>query len=231
MKVSERFTDDALRPARSREEEAAHFEKLQHQIDELTTLTAASMAGPAQVDSTTGEPHTGAMIALVPKDPESWTLEGPYAESSSSLHVTLAYLGEADDIPDHVLSALEDSLNALAERWHPIEGNVFGTSVWNAESDSPSLNLSVGGEAIDFMHDYVRRLLFNVDEDFDWEPPENHSPWVAHMCLAYGEQGAENLMGLIDPAMKLEGPIVFDRIRLAYGGGALDFLLGGVEDA
>jgi 2'-5' RNA ligase len=186
-------------------------------------LTAASVAGPPQVDSTTGEPHTGAMIALVPKDPEKWMLPFPGAEEVDSLHVTLAYLGDTEFIPDHVLAALSGSILRLADHTPNIEGKVFGASVWNAESDTPSLNLSVGGEALEYMHDYVRRLLFNLDEDFDWEPPEQHLPWVAHMCLAYGDSNA--LTGALDDALKLEGPIVFDRIRIAFGGEASDYLL------
>jgi 2'-5' RNA ligase len=223
VKTPERLTDEVLRPAKSLEEESAHLKQLQVQIDALTSVTAAGIVGPPQVDSTTGEPHTGAMIALVPKAPPMWVLEYPQAEEADSLHVTLAYLGDTDLIPDHILYSLEDSLNLLGRHTPVIEGKVFGASVWNAESDTPSLNLAVGGPALEYMHDYVRRLLFNLDEDFDWEPPEQHLPWVAHMCLAYGDSDA--LTGVLDDALKLEGPIEFDRIRLAYGGEAIDFAL------
>jgi 2'-5' RNA ligase len=185
-------------------------------------LTAAAVAGPPQVDSTTGEPHTGAMIALVPKDPEKWMLPYPNVEGYESLHVTLAYLGETDDIPDHILAALSGSILRLADHTPNIEGTVFGVSIWNAQSDTPSLNMSVGGEALEYMHDYVRRLLFNLDEDFDWEPPEQHTPWVAHMCLAYGEPA--KLKELFDEVASREGPIIFDRIRVAFGGEASDYL-------
>lgn len=52
----------------------------------VKSMTAAGVTGPEQVDAE-GEPHTGAMIALVPNDPESWTLEGGEALIASSAHV------------------------------------------------------------------------------------------------------------------------------------------------
>lgn len=184
-------------------------------------LTAAGVPGPDQVDTTTGEPHMSGMIALVPNDPSSFALAG--GEAADSLHVTLAYLGDTEDIPDHVLELFDTWMGRLAETQGPIEGEIFGASIWNVDSDAPSLNASIGGERVSFIHDFIWRLLFFIDEDYEWEPPMNHSPWVAHMCLAYGD--AETLKTKLPDALMLNGPIVFDRIRIALGGESTDYAL------
>lgn len=197
-----------------------------------SSLMAAAVPGPQLIDSTTGEPHTGGMIALIPANPSEWALAG--GEAADSLHVTLAYLGDSELIPDHVIATLNILLHRLSLKWHPIDGKVFGASIWNADSENPSLNASIGGdgplvEGVEYMHDYVWRMLFNlVDEDLEWEPPEQHSPWVAHMCLAYGIP--QELEKKLPDALKLEGPIVFDRIRLALGGESTDYILGGSSE-
>ncbi|HKU51590.1 MAG TPA: phage minor head protein, partial [Nitrospira sp.] len=188
-------------------------------------LTAAGVEGPQHVDSE-GELHTGAMIALVPKDPENWVLAG--GEAADSLHVTLAYLGDSDNIPDHVVDALYEAINNLAAHLSPINAEIFGANIWNPDSDSPSLNAAIGGSNVDLVHNYIQRvILFEVDEDLEWAPPENHSPWNAHMCLAYGN--TETLKNKLEDALKLVGPITFDRVRFAQGGESTDYFLHDAE--
>lgn len=188
-------------------------------------LTAAGVEGPQQVDSD-GELHTGAMIALVPKDPENWVLAG--GEAADSLHVTLAYLGDSDNIPDHVVDTLYEAINNLAAHLSPINAEIFGANIWNPDSDSPSLNAAIGGSNVDLVHNYIQRvILLEVDEDLEWAPPENHSPWNAHMCLAYGN--TETLKNKLEDALKLVGPITFDRVRFAQGGESTDYFLHDAE--
>jgi 2'-5' RNA ligase len=212
--------------------------------DRPTPLTAAGVPGPEQVDTTTGEPHEGAMIALIPADPAAWTLlsADPNAptEPEDALHVTLAYLGDVAEMPDGFGEHLRDVLDAQFSSHPPLEANVFGASVWNTTGDTPSLNLAVGGDVLDDAHDEAWATIARARDTFpdgpleaEWGPPENHAPWVPHICLMYGdhEYGLEPFYGAVGAATQMEGPIVFDRVRLALGGESWDIPLAGTVPA
>jgi 2'-5' RNA ligase len=196
-------------------------------------ILAAAVPGPPQVDSATGEPHTGAMVALVPARPEAWTLRD--GEPATALHLTLGYLGESDLIPLPALATIQAGLDQLAAGTAPIDGRVFGASVWNTTGDMPSLNLAVGtpGDGLERLRESVWTLIGRAGVAGGptalWSPPENHHPWVAHVCVMYGDHefGLEPFYAAVSAATQLEGDITFDRIRLAYGGQAYDFPLAG----
>lgn len=194
---------------------------------EITPGPVLAAAGPDQVDSTTGDPHTGGMVALVPEHPEAWTVDG--GEPADALHLTLAYLGESADMPPAALSALQAQLEDLAAGTPPFEANVFGANIWNASGDTPSLNMAVGGDRLAPFHDHVWQVIGRAGvaggPDQLWSPPANHTPWVAHVCVLYGDlaDAAAQLAVLRDR----EGPIRFDRLRLAAGGEAFDYPLAG----
>jgi hypothetical protein len=191
----------------------------------FTEWSLSAAAGPPQVDSTTGEPHTGAMVALVPVAPEAWTL-GATAEPADALHVTLGYLGESDDMPDTLRAELAAELEALADQLPAPDARVFGTALWNTTGTDPCLVLQLGGQELTAWHDAawsrIERATVAANAT-DWAAPENHAPWVAHMCLAYGQP--PDLADLVGEASKLEGPIEFDRLRLAIAGQAFDYPL------
>lgn len=192
-------------------------------VDRLP-LAAAAVAGPDQVDTLTGEPHTGAMIALIPADPEGLALDVDRAEPPEALHMTLAYLGDSTAIPARAQDALVDWLDGMAAATATIDAHVFGAAVWNTQGDEPSMVLNVGGQRLVDVHAQAWDGIWQVAEATGWTPPENHVPWVAHVCMAYG---AAELMNPPMVAAAAEGPITFDRLRLALGGQALDFALAG----
>lgn len=179
-------------------------------------------AATPQVDSTTGEEHTGAMIALVPSqaDRDRLAIEG--GEPVDQLHVTLAYLGEAADMPEGMSESLQQVLTKLAGDTPVLEVEAFGVTVWNkvpADRDT-SINMSVGGDGLAEVHDLAWDALDLAATDPDWAPPTNHAPWVAHLCLAYTDDES-----LLDQAHEREGPLTLDTLRLAIGGEIFDFPL------
>jgi 2'-5' RNA ligase len=163
------------------------------------------------------------MIALVPADPERWAIgDENVGESPDSLHVTLAYLGNSNDIPGEVQAELHRALKLSTESSEWYEGNVFGASIWNATGE-PSLNLAIGGASIELAHERIQDIITQVAVKCAWEMPQQHLPWVAHMCLAYDD--VEHLKYFIDEAVELEGSVEFDRIRFALGGVSVDYPL------
>ncbi|HMJ78116.1 MAG TPA: phage minor head protein [Iamia sp.] len=196
-------------------------------VDEVEeALAAAAVSGPAQVDSTTGDPHTGAMVALIPADPEAWAVA--QGEPPEAIHLTLAYLGDGADIPDATFDALLAQAEQLAAGQPPVEANVFGAAVWNMSGPEGCLVLSVGGADLEPLHAAtwvtVQRAGVANGEAGLWMPPEQHSPWVAHVCLSYQPDPAGTVQQV---AQQFEGPITFDRLRVTRGAEAYDFTLAG----
>ena len=184
------------------------------------TSYAAVQLGPQQVDTTTGELHTGSMIALLPSaaDAERLAIDG--GEPPEQLHVTLRYLGEAADIPPELQAALLAETESRAATLPPLQldPGVFGAALWNPDTE-PSLNYSIGGADLAAARDEFNQGVINAPDNVDgqrpdWSPPANHEPWVAHMCAAYGGDPATLLPQMVERV----GPVTLDRVRLTFGG-------------
>lgn len=195
--------------------------------------------GPDQIDTTTGTPHTGAMIALVPQTPSMWAIRD--GEPPDALHLTLHYLGEATDIPLDAWDLMDTTIAQLATILPPIQANVFGAAIWNPGSDTPSVVANIGDPPDDpgasfatlgTIHAAITDLVHTVadeeDGTTDWTPPAQHTPWVAHMCWAY-PTGLGPALEAVDTALALMGPIVFDTLRITYGSESFDYQLSGAR--
>ena len=184
---------------------------------------AAVHLGPPQVDATTGELHSGAMIALLPtaEDIDRLVLDG--GEPADNLHLTVLYLGDADAIAPEARLQLRDRLADAAAGLAPIEADpgVFGANVWNPDSDTPSVVYAVGGEGLTEARDVLGAATLDLP---GLDMPEQHEPWVAHICGAYYTDDPEPYVAAMADRT---GPVVFDRVRLALGGGEVyDIPLG-----
>jgi len=162
--------------------------------------------------------HSQAMIALVPtqEDAERLAIEG--YEPVEELHLTLAFLGEAKDIPDDMMESLASSMSQKLKDFaitEEITSKAFGVAHWNPGGDSPSWVLNIGDaseiENVLVMMSYV---ALEVVHDCDLEIPEQHSPFVAHVCLAYADA---SFASQLSECIARLGPITFDRIRIAIG--------------
>jgi SPP1 gp7 family putative phage head morphogenesis protein len=182
---------------------------------------------------TFAEDHTGAMVALVPADPEALAIEG--GDPVEELHTTMFYLGEAADIPTELQAAILAEVEQRASTYNgPLEATIFGAAMWNPNGDEPSLVWNVGGPDLAPFRDDMRQALINAPDNVDgdrpdWSMPEQHQPWAAHLCAAYGTP--EELFAHMAEALDRVGPVVYDRVRVAYGPTVRDFPLGGNSSA
>lgn len=175
------------------------------------------------VTLTAAADHTGAMIALALTEDDAHRLAIAEYEDVEELHLTLAYLGEGADWSSDQRSALISSLATFAASIPgPLEGDAFGANHWNPNGDDPCWVLGVGGEGLSDVHASVWEVLLNSDGPV----PENHTPWIPHVCLAYA-YGAD----LFDEIVARTGPITFDRLRVAFAGENTYIPLGGVLNA
>lgn len=165
---------------------------------------------PDTITLTAAAEHTGAMIALAPTEEDAKRLAVDGYEDVEELHLTLAYLGEGADWSDEQRTALTAALTSIAESVpSPIEGDAFGVNHWNPNGDDPCWVLGVGGDGLADLHGAVWESLLNIDGP----TPENHTPWIPHVCLAY-TTGTD----LFDEFVSRTGSVTFDRLRVAFAG-------------
>jgi 2'-5' RNA ligase len=170
------------------------------------------------------EPHTGAMVALVPSQADAARLAVPGGEDPGELHCTLAFLGKAVDIEDDVRARMVGSLRGLVEDAIrpdydlPVRADAFSVNVFNPGGDEPCLVLGVGGSDLAAVHRLVVETLRGE------QSPEQHEPWVPHITLLYTDDPA----GRVADVLGRTGPVVFDRLRVAFGGEITDIPLVGM---
>jgi|SRR6266540_306087 len=162
------------------------------------------------------------MIALIPTEGDLENLVLENWESKSKIHLTLIFLGEAvnwnSESKEQVLS-----IARLVAHGHPtFEGRGFGANFWNPDSEEPCWVLGVGGYELDYLRSHIYGRMLELDENEE-RIPNNHRPWVPHICLAYTSEN------LLDQLVSKVGPITFDRIRVAFGEEVTDIALSGPD--
>lgn len=174
--------------------------------------------------------NTGAMIALIPTqvDLDRLVLKG--GEPKDELHCTLWFLGEASNFDATTRDSYVQAITQLVtqEGVTPVRTQAFGINYWNPTSDMPAWVLAIGDDT--YLADNetalgtVRGLIGvacaeDPAVDFETIVAAQHSPWVAHVTIAYGSDDI-----LQDMEARL-GPITFDRIRVVFGDDATDIVL------
>lgn len=185
-------------------------------------LTDAEVLG---ILTAAGESHTGAMIALVPRvvDAERLAVDG--GEDEEQLHLTLAFLGAASTVPPAARGEIIKQLLHHAVDV-PVTGSAFAVAEFNPQGDEPCVVLIVGDDtgALEELQWSVCETLGAVRDD-GWVMPEQRSPWIPHVTLLYAEGGDVDVESLAE----LTGPIIFDRIRVAFSDEVVDIPLGEIS--
>jgi 2'-5' RNA ligase len=165
--------------------------------------------------------HTGVMVALMlPPDVacQIAALDG-VTEPAEQLHLTLCFLGDSTETPlksndARVLAAVRDW--ALREG-KPLRGTLNGVGrFYNTESD--------GTNAVYLAPDLpdlpaLRQSLVEAIERAGFDYARNHG-FTPHITVAYVPQDAPT------PAIRVEAPLRFDRVTLAWGDAHYDLPLG-----
>jgi 2'-5' RNA ligase len=181
-------------------------------------------------NSTEGGEHlSGAMIALMPTEADAKRLRIGGGEKAEQLHLTLYFLGEGSDWSEEERTGL---VNALIDRvaenpTDVIEARAFGVSHWNGDGDNPCWVLNVTKTPQEDPPEFadiegVRTIAADalLQTELFKKMPEQYSPWVPHVCLAYTDD-----LSLTAELQKRLGTITFDRIRVAFAGDYTDILL------
>ena len=157
------------------------------------------------------------MVALYPDAEAARDLAVEGGLAARDLHVTLAYLGSADDLTVRDIAAIHAAAADVAAWNEPLVGEVSGLGVFHADPDDghptwasvdvPGLGrfrtelvdaLAYGGVEIASLHDFTPHITLTYDESWRDEMPDEL------------------------PA----APLRFDRITVAVGDERADYLLG-----
>lgn len=186
---------------------------------EFLDMPDPDQVGPWPEDTLTaaaGGPHTGAMVALIPADPDM--LEVPDGEPADQLHCTLLFLGEATDLDADTRAGILQTVQDIADSTPEVTADGFGLAVFNPYGEDPCLVLLLSGAELADLHE-------TVAEDVE-ASAEQHRPWIPHITLAYTSDDS-----MISDLLDRCGPVVFDRLRVAFADEVTDFpLLGTSED-
>lgn len=171
----------------------------------------------------------GGMIALMPTAADARRLAFPGGEKAADLHCTLMFLGDDDSVwTEEQRSALEDAVRTLVAGVPPVSAKIFGVAHWNGDGDKPSWVWSVGDAPDKGLADadlaeakMLAVTATSMTPDLP-EIPQQHSPWVAHICAAYSGD-----LTVVRSLEKRLGPVTFDRIRLNFGDDDRDIPLSG----
>ena len=175
------------------------------------------------------EVHTGAMIALVPSENDLRRLAVHGGESREQLHVTLIYLGEADDISTNARNKLVERLENVLGGHGAVTGEGFAVSIFNppghvkedGKDRDTCIVLGLSGRELEQIHTTVDGVARNVqDTSRGFGLPEQHVPWIPHLTLVYTDD-VQRVVALTDRT----GSVTFDRVRLAFGGDVHDISL------
>jgi 2'-5' RNA ligase len=192
--------------------------------DEWVTayVHAGYPAHSAVTAAANGSVMSGAMVALVPADPDVLALDG--YEPADTLHLTLLFLGDAVDWSAEAQDRVRASVASLAEGMLAVPGVAFGVAHWNPQGEQPCWVLQIGdaepGRAL--LQDVRGAINGAVGAAESGVPfPAQHSPWSPHICLAYTDTTEP-----LEPMIDRTGPVTFTAVRVAFGGDSFDIPLG-----
>lgn len=186
-------------------------------LDDTSSTAVMPIVAAANTDSD-GEEHTGAMVALVPSDADIERLAIDDGEAADQLHLTLMFLGEAAAISEETREKILSAVQRYATG--SVNANGFSINVFNPASDNSCIVMGVGNDdgTLSELQSNVASTLRGLS---GLTVPTQHMPWIPHITLAYTDDFDE-----VEELATRTGPIVFDRIRVAFGGQVHDIPLG-----
>lgn len=160
---------------------------------------------------------TGGMVALLPRADQAEQYAVAGLEPASELHVTITFLGEADNYDDAERLRLRAYVSEMAGYVEPFTCELWATAQFNPHTADPASVYLVGRGPLEHAKMFLEPYSDNI--------PEQHRPWVPHLTIGY--------QTTTDKLEYVGSPITFDRVRLAFAGDYYDYPLTGkpVDDS
>jgi hypothetical protein len=159
-----------------------------------------------------GGDHSGGMVALIPSAESANLLQIPGGDPADELHVTLMYLGDDASV---FTEAQRDILRAVIasvarKQFGTIEATIPGVGTLGPTATVYFIGDS---ERLQYLYEDVRQAA-SIVGPFVPVPPDR-KPWIPHLTARMAEGG--NVADLT-----YRGPVVFDRLRIVFGGATMD---------
>jgi hypothetical protein len=103
-------------------------------------------------------------------------------------------------------------MREVADEFRTVESQGFTINTFNPNGDEPCIVLGCGGKELVDLRNAIVEKISTLDL---LQIPDNHEPWIPHVTLKYTEDPASEK---VSEFYELTGPIVFDAIRVAFGG-------------
>ncbi|MFC0504234.1 2'-5' RNA ligase family protein [Micromonospora costi] len=195
---------------------------------------AASVGGDLTLHVAAAEQteHTGAMVALIPRAADAARLAVEGGEPVDELHLTLLYLGKAVDFSPKAQAAVVDAVRRATTDTPPVEAHAFAVSVFNPPGVTSAdgrdrdtcLVLGIGGDDLEYVQAVAASAARHAALQFQVDVSKPHRPWVPHVTLTYTDD-----LSQIPALAARTGPVVFDRVRVAFAGQHIDIPLTAVD--
>lgn len=203
------FRESAARPGQCSSCPLPQRHSIHPSVSRLRELDGpGTFDGEDDTELVNGEAPTGVMIALFPDEATAKALKVPGGEKARSLHVTLAYLGDAENVgdPATLLLAVQD----FANRAPMLDGEISGVGVFTAGDGGVTYASVDLPELPAFREDLVRTI-----ERAGFFPARNHG-FTPHMTLTYSDKRDLEVPNL---------PLHFDSVTVAIRGKMTSFPL------
>jgi 2'-5' RNA ligase len=188
--------------------------QLAHQI---IALRSAPSPTPAPLTYKSGG-NTSAMIALfLPATyARKYALSDPGALDPSEMHITLAYLGKADQIPGPAVNSIHEFMELVSENHPPLTGYINGCGRFcNGDDDGDPFFIIPDLAALPNLRQAIIDGLGNCGIN-----AANDHGFVPHITLTYLPHAEYNPFDIIEKT-----PITFGSISLVLGDDRYDYPL------
>lgn len=179
-------------------------------------MPAAATPDPAEGGDQAGPDYSsGIMVALMLPASVAASLALPGGLPAAELHVTLAYLGDVQDVDDaaRFLPDLLAAVGEVAEEYGPVEGTVGGVGRFCGDGGDDPFYASLDAPRLDELRtDLVREL-----RDAGIEPSSTHG-FTPHIALSYVPAGDPPPL----PRLPAPVPVVVDALTVMFGAARVD---------
>jgi len=191
-----------------------------HHMARSDMIVPADVALSVALAAAGAEIQTGGMIALIPDNPQAFTVSG--GDPAAQMHMTLCFLGDVSELDDATREELVKRVQVLAADNGPVEMRVQGVGIWNRDGGDtgdrkPSTNtLLQPTDQAQNLRDYADQIGRDA---LGARYPEQFRPWAPHICAGF-DLPPETLP-------MHDGVVRFSKVRLALAGEDQDFALVG----
>jgi 2'-5' RNA ligase len=164
----------------------------------------------------------GAMVALMPASEFIDELAIGGYEPPDQLHVTLLYLGKQADWSEQDRQQLRQFIGYYFINCVQVHAEIRAHAVFNPGSDEPASVYLIGGQGALVCEDFAKLLRSEVDSGkYAVEVPNDYPFYLPHLTIGYD---------LNVDKLTYTGPIVFDTVRIVFGGDSTDIPLRPLEE-